>query len=195
MGQKSRADIRQGVHSRIRKKVKGSAERPRLAVFRSLNHIYAQVIDDKSGTTLATASTTEKALGVKAGGNIAAAKTIGKAVADVVDEEHSERPLEIYSANKGVAEKYYRIYHRVHDLKTVVLRFANLYGPYGKGFPEFGFINYFISLAQAGEEIRIFGDGAEVRPFREVVGHQGLHGVPSPASVRTRRARCASSWA
>ena len=47
MGQKSRADIRQGVHSRIRKKVKGTAERPRLAVFRSLNHIYAQIIDDK----------------------------------------------------------------------------------------------------------------------------------------------------
>ena len=82
MGQKSRADIRQGVHSRIRKKVKGSAERPRLAVFRSLNHIYAQVIDDKSGTTLATASTTEKSLGVKAGGNIAAAETVGKAIAE-----------------------------------------------------------------------------------------------------------------
>ena len=47
-----------------------------------MNHIYAKVIDDKSGTTLATASTTEKALGVKAGGNIAAAKTVGKAVAE-----------------------------------------------------------------------------------------------------------------
>ena len=82
MSQKSRADIRQGVHSRIRKKVSGTAERPRLAVFRSLNHIYAQVIDDKSGTTLATASTTEKALGVKAGGNIEAAKSIGKAIAE-----------------------------------------------------------------------------------------------------------------
>jgi len=82
MGQKSRADIRQGVHSRIRKKVRGSAERPRLAVFRSLNHIYAQVIDDKTGTTLATASTTEKVLGVKAGGNIEAAKTIGKAISE-----------------------------------------------------------------------------------------------------------------
>ncbi len=82
MAQKSRADIRQGVHSRIRKKVKGSAERPRLAVFRSLNHIYAQVIDDKSGKTLATASTTEKALGVKSGGNIEAAKTIGKTIAE-----------------------------------------------------------------------------------------------------------------
>ena len=82
MGQKSRADIRQGVHSRIRKKVKGSAERPRLAVFRSLNHIYAQIIDDKSGTTLATASTTEKALGIKAGGNVEAAKGVGKAIAE-----------------------------------------------------------------------------------------------------------------
>lgn len=82
MAQKSRADIRQGVHSRIRKKVKGSAERPRLAVFRSLNHIYAQVIDDQSGKTLATASTTEKALGVTSGGNIDAAKAVGKAIAE-----------------------------------------------------------------------------------------------------------------
>ena len=82
MAQKSRADIRQGVHSRIRKKVRGTAERPRLAVFRSLNHIYAQVIDDRSGTTLATASTTEKALGRKSGGNVEAAKSVGKAIAE-----------------------------------------------------------------------------------------------------------------
>lgn len=88
---------------------------------------------------------------------------IGKAVDELVDETHGERPLEIYSANKGVAEKYYRIYHRVHDLKTVVLRFANLFGPYGKGYQEFGFINYFISLAQAGDEIRIFGEGHQTR--------------------------------
>lgn len=88
---------------------------------------------------------------------------IGKAVDELVDETHGERPLEIYSANKGVAEKYYRIYHRVHDLKTVVLRFANLFGPYGKGYAEFGFINYFISLAQAGDEIRIFGEGQQTR--------------------------------
>ncbi len=82
MGQKSRADIRQGVHSRIRKKVRGTAERPRLAVFRSLNHIYAQVIDDRSGTTLATASTTEKALEIKSGGNVDAAKKVGKTIAE-----------------------------------------------------------------------------------------------------------------
>ncbi len=82
MAQKSRAVIRDGVHSRIRKKVRGTAERPRLAVFRSLNHIYAQVIDDRSGTTLATASTTEKALAGKTGGNVEAAKTVGKAIAE-----------------------------------------------------------------------------------------------------------------
>jgi UDP-glucose 4-epimerase len=88
---------------------------------------------------------------------------IGKAEQDTVDELHGEKPLDIYSANKGVAEKYYRIYNRVHDLKTVVLRFANLYGPFGKGYPEFGFINYFIHLAHAGQEIRIFGDGEQMR--------------------------------
>ncbi|HSI88138.1 MAG TPA: 50S ribosomal protein L18 [Pyrinomonadaceae bacterium] len=82
MAQKSRAEIRRGVHSRIRKKVHGTAERPRLAVFRSLNHIYAQVIDDVSGKTLATASTTEKDLRGSTGGNIDAAAKVGKAVAE-----------------------------------------------------------------------------------------------------------------
>ena len=81
MAQKSRADVRRGVHSRIRKKVRGSAERPRLAVFRSLNHIYAQVIDDDGGKTLATASTAEKVFS-GSGGNIAAAQTIGKTIAE-----------------------------------------------------------------------------------------------------------------
>jgi len=88
---------------------------------------------------------------------------IGKAQIPVVNEDHPEHPLEIYSANKGVAEKYYRIYNTIHDLKTVVLRFANLYGPYGKGFPEFGFINYFIHLARTNQEIRIFGSGNQTR--------------------------------
>jgi len=78
----NRAEIRRGVHTRIRKKVSGTAERPRLAVFRSLNHIYAQVIDDVSGATLAAASTTEKDLKGKTGGNIEAAQTVGKAIAE-----------------------------------------------------------------------------------------------------------------
>jgi UDP-glucose 4-epimerase len=71
--------------------------------------------------------------------------------------------MEIYSANKGVAEKYYRIYHTIHDLNTVVLRFANLYGPYGKGYPEFGFINYFIHQALTGQEIKVYGSGDQSR--------------------------------
>ncbi len=88
---------------------------------------------------------------------------IGKAEKEVVDEGHGEKPLDIYSANKGVAEKYYRIYNRVYDLKTTVLRFANLYGPYGKGYPEFGFVNYFIDLAWNGREITIYGSGEQTR--------------------------------
>jgi large subunit ribosomal protein L18 len=82
MAQTTKADIRRGVHSRIRKKVRGTAERPRLAVFRSLNHIYAQVIDDDNGKTLATASTIEKTLAGSTGGNIEAAKRVGAAVAE-----------------------------------------------------------------------------------------------------------------
>ena len=82
MATNNRADIRRGVHTRIRKKVSGTAERPRLAVFRSLNHIYAQVIDDVNGKTLAAASTTEKDLKGKSGGTVAAAQTIGKAIAE-----------------------------------------------------------------------------------------------------------------
>lgn len=82
MAQNSRANIRRAVHGRIRKKVRGTTARPRLAVFRSLNHIYAQVIDDEKGSTLATASTTEKALAGSTGGNIEAAQRIGKAIAE-----------------------------------------------------------------------------------------------------------------
>lgn len=82
MASNNRAEIRRGVHSRIRKKVSGSGERPRLAVFRSLNHIYAQIIDDTSGKTLAAASTVEKDLKGKSGGTIAAAQTVGKTIAE-----------------------------------------------------------------------------------------------------------------
>lgn len=82
MASKSRADIRRAVHSRIRKKVSGTAERPRLAIFRSVNHIYAQVIDDENGKTLASAGTTENSLKGTNGGNIEAATKVGKAIAE-----------------------------------------------------------------------------------------------------------------
>src|SRR5215831_751724 len=82
MANRNRAEVRNAVHRRIRHKVRGTSERPRLAVYRSLNHIYAQVIDDDKAQTLASASTTEKALGVKSGGNIEAARAIGKTIAE-----------------------------------------------------------------------------------------------------------------
>lgn len=77
-----RAEIRSAIHTRIRRKVRGTTERPRLAVYRSLNHIYAQLIDDEKAQTIASASTTEKSLGLKTGGNIEAAKKIGQAIAE-----------------------------------------------------------------------------------------------------------------
>jgi large subunit ribosomal protein L18 len=74
--------LRKRRHHRVRKKVFGSAERPRLAVFRSAKHISAQVIDDRSGRTLAAASTIEKDLRTSGGGNKDAATTIGRLVAE-----------------------------------------------------------------------------------------------------------------
>ena len=69
----------------------GTEERPRLAVFRSLKHIYAQVIDDRKGHTLAAASSTEKNSAVKSGGNVAGAKEIGKLIAErAKDKGHQQ---------------------------------------------------------------------------------------------------------
>ena len=81
MARKDKNEVRRAVHTRIRKKITGTAERPRLAIFRSVNHIYAQVIDDVKGVTLASASTTESAFD-KTGGNVAAAKEVGKLIAE-----------------------------------------------------------------------------------------------------------------
>jgi large subunit ribosomal protein L18 len=72
---------RRRIHARIRSRVKGTAERPRLAVFRSLKHIYVQVIDDRTGRTLASASTAEKNAPVH-GANVTCATAIGKLVAE-----------------------------------------------------------------------------------------------------------------
>jgi large subunit ribosomal protein L18 len=82
MANTSRATVREAIHRRIRRKVKGSSERPRLAVYRSLNHIYAQVVDDQLGKTIVSASTTEKDLRGTTGGNLEAARLIGKTIAE-----------------------------------------------------------------------------------------------------------------
>jgi large subunit ribosomal protein L18 len=83
--QRKRNEIRKRVHERIRSKIQGTPERPRLNVYRSLNHIYAQVIDDTKGATLVSASTV--AAKAQTGGNVAAAKEIGKLVAERAQEK------------------------------------------------------------------------------------------------------------
>jgi large subunit ribosomal protein L18 len=83
--QKQRNVVRQRVHTRIREKMSGTAVRPRLNVYRSLNHIYTQLIDDASGTTLASASTLQAKL--KTGGNVASAKELGKLIAEKAAEK------------------------------------------------------------------------------------------------------------
>ena len=82
MANTSRAEMRTAIHERIRRKVKGDGEKPRLAIYRSLNHIYAQVIDDHKGQTLVSAASTEKELRGNTGGNLEAAKRIGQAIAE-----------------------------------------------------------------------------------------------------------------
>jgi large subunit ribosomal protein L18 len=74
---------RQRVHDRVRMKVSGTSERPRLCVYRSLDHIYAQIIDDRAGKTLVAASSADKSTKkyLKGGGNVAAAKVVGKEIA------------------------------------------------------------------------------------------------------------------
>jgi large subunit ribosomal protein L18 len=87
--QRKRNEIRQRVHDRIRAKIQGTAERPRLNVYRSLNHIYAQVIDDAQGVTIVSASTVSGK--IKTGGNVAAAKEVGKVVAERAKEKGISR--------------------------------------------------------------------------------------------------------
>ena len=78
---RDRNEIRVIRHERVRKKISGTPEMPRLCVYRSLNHIYTQVIDDVAGVTLVSASSLDKAIDGY-GGNIAAATAVGKLVAE-----------------------------------------------------------------------------------------------------------------
>ena len=86
---KTKEDIRTRIRARIRKKLSGSTVRPRLAVFRSQTHIYAQVIDDEAGKTVCAASSLDKSLkqDLKTGGNVAAAKAVGSLIATRAKEK------------------------------------------------------------------------------------------------------------
>ena len=93
---KTREDRRQRIKFRLRKRISGDPDRPRLTVFRSLSHMYVQVVDDASGKTIASASTVEPtvkgALPKKAtGGNVAGAKAIGKTIAERLIEKGVKR--------------------------------------------------------------------------------------------------------
>jgi len=79
----SKDEARRRVHIRIRTRLSGRAQTPRLTVYRSLNHIYAQIVDDTRGQTLVSASTRDKEVRttLKSGGNVAAAKVVGQALA------------------------------------------------------------------------------------------------------------------
>jgi large subunit ribosomal protein L18 len=83
MSKQDRNEVRRRIHLRIRKRIRGTTERPRLAIFRSLNHIFAQVIDDDKGVTVVSASSLDKeaSLGRQSGGNIAGAKVVGAEIA------------------------------------------------------------------------------------------------------------------
>ncbi|MBK5256726.1 MAG: 50S ribosomal protein L18 [Vicinamibacteria bacterium] len=90
---RTKQDIRDRIHRRIRKRMSGTADRPRLAVFRSQSHIYAQVINDESGTTVCTASSLDEVLkkDLKRGATVSAAKAVGKLIADRAKEKSVER--------------------------------------------------------------------------------------------------------
>ena len=81
---KERREARQKRQVRVRRKVQGSQDRPRLCIFRSARHIYAQIIEDTTGTTLVSVSTVVKDVsgGLKVSGNVEAAKLVGKKIAE-----------------------------------------------------------------------------------------------------------------
>jgi large subunit ribosomal protein L18 len=89
----SREGRRQQVHQRIRKRVQGVTHAPRLSVFRSSGHIYAQVVDDSRGSTMVSASSLDQEVRatLKTGGNVAAAKTVGQILAKRAKEAGVER--------------------------------------------------------------------------------------------------------
>jgi len=89
---------------------------------------------------------------------------VGKMRSAPVDENHPEFPLDVYSAHKSLAEKYFLIYGKAYGLATSVVRLSNVFGPRAHiRTNQFGFINYFVGLALQDKDLTVFGDGRQVR--------------------------------
>ena len=90
MDRSTRSYKRKAIHRRVRKKVAGTAARPRLAFYRSARHVYAQLVDDEAGHTLASASTAGKAAKAPKGANIVSAKAVGELIAAAAASKNIE---------------------------------------------------------------------------------------------------------
>lgn len=108
---KERHSRRTRIHSRVRNKISGTAERPRVAIYKSLQHIYAQAIDDAKGVTLAAASSVEKDVSAR-GGNVATAKAVG----ELLGRRMKEQGIETAVFDRGG----YRYHGRVKALADAV---------------------------------------------------------------------------
>jgi large subunit ribosomal protein L18 len=118
---KTKEGVRHRIHGRIRKKIAGTPGRPRLAVFRSQTHIYAQVIDDEDGRTLCAASSLDKELRgqAKRGANVASAKAVGELIA----RRAKEKGLETVVFDRGGFQYHGRVKALADSAREAGLKF------------------------------------------------------------------------
>jgi UDP-glucose 4-epimerase len=94
---------------------------------------------------------------------VSTSSVVGKSNSEYIDESHSKWALDLYSVSKGAAENFCFSYAHSYGLKILVVRFPNIYGPYGHNDPSYGVINYFLNQALAGKALTIYGTGEQKR--------------------------------